>query len=87
MTDKPKNPPAFPSSCTADGYSPNVAEGMTLRDYFAARADVPWAALMETYQLNKQVGCNPPTVQELLEYRAEIKYIEADAMLRAREGK
>lgn len=86
MTNKPENPPAFP--CNADAYACGaVTAGMTLRDYFAGQADVPWNAVIETYRENKQVGCNPPTVEAILNYRAELKYIEADAMLRAREGK
>ena len=30
--------PAFPMSCTRDGYMPNVPEGMSLRDWFAGQA-------------------------------------------------
>ena len=35
MTDKPRNPPAFPDSVGLDG---SIYEGMTLRDHFAGLA-------------------------------------------------
>lgn len=55
--------------------------GMSLRDWFATHADVPWNAAIETLSLR---GCSHPTVKQLAEYRAQLKYIEADAMLAAR---
>ena len=62
---------AFPTSNyqkivpISTGYS----EGMTLRDYFAAKA-------MQSFVLNKNI---------LLDDAAELAYKMADAMLRARE--
>ena len=62
---------AFPTSNyqkivpISTGYS----EGMTLRDYFAAKA-------MQSFVLNKNI---------LLDDAAELSYKMADAMLRARE--
>ena len=62
---------AFPTSNyqkivpVSTGYS----EGMTLRDYFAAKA-------MQSFVLNKNI---------LLDDAAELAYKMADAMLRARE--
>jgi len=57
--------------------------GMTLRDWFAGQADVPWNAVIETLAIK---GNKAPTVNELLTYRAELKYIEADAMISARKA-
>ena len=59
-------------------------DGMTLRDWFAGQANVPWNAAIETLRIR---GVDQPTVKELAEYRAELKYIEADAMLAARRTK
>lgn len=78
MTDK-KDKPAFPHQ-KEDG-SPYW--GMTLRDYFAAHADIPWNAVIETYEINRKK--KNPTVSEIAMYRSELKYIEADAMLAARD--
>lgn len=57
--------------------------GMTLRDWFAGQADIPWNAVIETLAIK---GNQSPTVIDLLTYRAELKYIEADAMIAARKG-
>jgi hypothetical protein len=57
--------------------------GMTLRDYFAAHADVSLYTPLEnlTAQLHRK-----PTIGEMAEYIAGIRTIEADAMLKAREA-
>ena len=66
--------PAFPSSNTPDtGY---YAEGMTLRDYFAAKALQGFIA----YASHK--GIYTPPDDEL----ANASYQLADAMLKAREA-
>lgn len=57
-------------------------DGMTLRDWFAGQADIPWNAVIETYRI--KTGRDSPTVLEIASYRAELKYIEADAMIAAR---
>lgn len=42
MTNKPKNPPAFPHECVTiyagGGESESAEQGMSLRDYFAGQA-------------------------------------------------
>jgi dUTP pyrophosphatase len=53
-------------------------ENISLRDYFATHADVPWNAVMETLKL---LGNHTPTVADMVAYRAKIAYTEADAML------
>lgn len=57
--------------------------GMTLRDYFAAHADVSIYRPLEslTDKLHRR-----PTNGEMAEYIASIRAIEADAMLKAREA-
>lgn len=57
--------------------------GMTLRDWFAANADVPWNAVIETLSIK---GEKNPTVGRMAEYRALLKFEEADAMLAARNN-
>ena len=71
-TDKP----AFPQ------YRPHpdsFSHGMTLRDYFAAHTDVSFYTPLEnlTAQLQRK-----PTIGEMAKYIANIRYIEADAMLK-----
>ncbi|WP_176026498.1 hypothetical protein [Brucella intermedia] len=56
---------------------------MYLRDYAAIHADIPWNAVIETLALR---GEDKPTVARMLGYRAELAYLQADAMLAARGG-
>jgi len=57
--------------------------GMTLRDWFAGQAIVPWNAVIETLSLK---GEQYPTAGRAAEYRAKLKYLEADAMLAERRS-
>jgi len=74
MTDKQTGGPAFPvfHQNEITGYIPPETAGMTLRDYFAAKA--------------MQVGgaANQPPAYDN-ETRARQAYEMADAMLKARE--
>ena len=73
-----KNEPAFPHLISAKidkdtlDMSIQIDTGMSLRDYFAAKA-------MQGIHAN--VECNERTFTEI----AEISYKQADAMLKARE--
>ena len=60
------NPPAFPSDYFADS-------GMTLRDYFAAKA-------MQGILFG--IECGPDDVKNVV----ESAYVLADAMMKAREA-
>ena len=88
----PVLPPLGPDDTAAVGY-PYVSEGMSLRDYLAAKADVG-----DFDHLSKAVGVallgrSCPSVDAgargclewWAEYRAALRYMEADAMLKARE--
>lgn len=61
----------------------NAMQGMSLRDYFATKCDVsqyaPGDVFWRTYGRN-------PSAAERAELIAEIRYIEADAMLAARSA-
>ena len=71
-----KNPPAFPSLhwVAPQGHSANEnPQGMTLRDYFAAKA--------------LQGQLSRPNAGYLTEHdHAEYAYMMADAMMKAREA-
>jgi hypothetical protein len=67
------NPPAFPTTKPLD-YWGDPNQGMTLRDYFAAKA-------MQGFMANKS---NPMHFQP--EADASWAYSIADAMLKAREA-
>ncbi|MEY2875855.1 MAG: hypothetical protein RLZZ373_3226 [Pseudomonadota bacterium] len=81
--------PAFPNECadTAHGRA-----GMSLRDYFATHCDI---GDMEQLSLSAGVtllGPEHPPATEMMgklrwwaDYRAALRYMEADAMLKARE--
>ena len=71
--------PAFPVP-DIDGSA--VAEGMTLRDYFAAKAMEGWVASSPVIAGEPMNG----SVQ-MAEQLAGASFILADAMLRAREQK
>ena len=55
--------------------------GMSLRDYFAAKCDIEVYAPADS--LYRKLGRNP-TVNELAAWIAEVRFIEADAVLAAR---
>ncbi len=76
MTQKPDNPPAFPCIDNAGPSGQTVwrHDGMTLRDYFAAKA---MQALMIAPE--KHTVCNADQC-------ANVAYLTADAMLKAREA-
>jgi hypothetical protein len=64
--------PAFPVN--SDNYASPDSTGMTLRDYFAAKAMQGLLAC--------DIDCGPDNVQSI----AESSYIMANAMLKAREA-
>ena len=70
---------AFPTT-ESNWYDEDVrSEGMTLRDYFAAKAmQGDWASQSEDYNLARYTD-------DALDKQAKIYYRMADAMLRARE--
>lgn len=79
---QPDNPPAFPRSEGGEGSFSLPQSGMTLRDWFAGQADVSVYNPLET--LRAKLG-RSPLMEELAAYVADIRRIEADAMLAARE--
>ena len=63
-------------------YADACKPGMSLRDYFAAKADV---AAYNPTQSFRMAHKKLPTIDELADYIATIRFIEADAMLSARQ--
>ncbi|WP_104556782.1 hypothetical protein [Enterobacter sichuanensis] len=68
--------PAFPVAGSEHNYP---IEGMTLRDYFAAKALSGWLA-------SYPESCTHPIVAGNADEVAKHSYMLADAMLRAREA-
>jgi hypothetical protein len=77
--NKPKNPPAFPFSVD-NGETVKYMTGMTLRDYFAARA--MQVILQSQYEDGIYIGDKDNISEQVC---ANSAYIMADAMLKARE--
>lgn len=73
---------AFPNPTSADFQHP-ACGGMTLRDWFAGQVDLSTYSIRATLErkLDGEV-----TIGEIAAYIAQIRYIEADAMI-ARRGK
>ena len=69
------NPPAFPTGTGVTPYNP----GMTLRDYFAAKA-------MQAFLTNDAIANSVNTSSEWLMKTAITSYEMADAMLKVREA-
>jgi hypothetical protein len=69
--------PAFPVSYDLSG--------MTLRDWFAGQAEIPWDAVLGTLSIKHPDRDKKFTLEEVSKFRAEAKYREADAMMAARE--
>ena len=77
-----KNPPAFPTNQYANGISPSGFDtGMTLRDYFAAKA--MQVILQSQYEDGIYVGDLDNDCEQVC---ANSAYIMADAMMKAREA-
>ena len=79
--------PAYPfgqvSEVTGQPINGYHNDGMSLRDYFAGQCDIEAYTPINTFEL--RYG-RKPKVEELADYIAEIRYLEADAMLAQREG-
>ena len=73
---KPNNPPAFPVQSVYIEDQETNSRGMTLRDYFAAKAMQGITPIL--YEI-----FDPGTVHERISHDA---YLFADAMLKAREA-
>ena len=82
MERKPKNPNAFPIALK-DNNNPfnSDAKGMTLRDYFAAKAMQANLSDLKTIRAMAQDAKGVP----FNEYLAKESYKMADAMLKQRE--
>lgn len=78
--DKNNGGPAFPAHCTSDGHAANVDGGMSLRDYFAAKAMQGMLAHATRYRPRPGASSN------WHEAMSEEAYEIADAMLRAKES-
>lgn len=76
--------PAFPSVGEGFGNVNYSAPGMTLRDWFAGQADIPWEVARAEAQHTLRVDM--PTRTEIIAARARLRGMEADAMLREREA-
>jgi len=77
-----KNPPAFPTNQYANGISPSGFDtGMTLRDYFAAKA---MQAFLSNDNLLKGACTWHKDGSETS--IAVLAYDQADAMMKAREA-
>ena len=76
MADTHDGGKAFP---VAGGYSP-AQSGMSLRDYFAAKA-------MTIVRIPLPSTTDDALIQTLLDAHAKTYYRLADAMLKAREGR
>ncbi len=83
MSDSNNGGPAFPSVGEGFGNPLYSAPGMTLRDYFASQADIPWQKAIEV--LMQQTGRKEFSIREVLKARSGLKYYEAEAMLTERE--
>ncbi len=81
MTDKQTGGPAFPSGLQeqSDDTVDSLHKGMTLRDYFAAKA---MQAVMNDWMQSFDVFQDADTAECI----ARDCYIVADAMLKARDG-
>jgi hypothetical protein len=93
MSSTPKHGgPAFPEPCTSDGNPANTRTGMSLRDYFAAHVIIPEAGLslehMESLKGEARPKHDSVSATEWYKWEAEAealyRYMQADAMLKAR---
>lgn len=71
---------AFPTTAgdEGDGFG-----GMTLRDYFAAESPV---SIEESARYCRSCGIKKPGWRDVFAARAKLKFMDADAMLKARDA-
>ena len=94
MTEKNNGGPAFPAPEAARWHfaDPSAYLGMTLRDYFAAKASEEdinehiWKGHKEQFVVDEGMGKSRLASREAMWTREEAKYRYADAMLKARES-
>lgn len=56
--------------------------GMTLRDYFAAKADIPWEVAADV--VYRQNGNANGTLTQIMRKRSQLRFEQADEMLAER---
>lgn len=71
--------PAFPFACQGPTTAPEFYYGITIRDYFAAKA---MASILTDWSIVK-----PDCAEQYVKDGCAMAYIVADAMLAAREAK
>lgn len=72
--------PAFPPHGAAFDHI-GIETGMSLRDYFATGCNISVYSPANTFETNQG---HRPTTEELAAWIAQVRYMEADAMLAAR---
>ncbi len=75
--------PAFPSQSIGPDFPPGWG-GMTLRDYFAAKAMQGWMANPTATPV--EAGVDDADPQALADVAAAFGYMVADAMMKARQS-
>ena len=81
--------PAFPRNHTRVTLESESIEGfkgfdgMSLRDWFAGQADIPWGTA-RTFA-KQWTGFPDPSFREIIEARTKLKFCEADTMLAERD--
>ena len=86
MSDRPENPPAFPNPdlVMPNGDFEHGQSGLTMRDYFAAKAMQGMLSCQDF--MNDQIIKFGITKEQALENVARWAYIQADAMLKQRNA-
>lgn len=83
MSAKPENPPAFPSPQNENFRAAEY--GMSLRDYFAAKAMQGALSNEENFKRFNEIRKQKKPDYFFENYVSEIAFCCADAMLKARE--
>jgi hypothetical protein len=94
MSEKDDGGPAYPAGYGLDGIC-IVYPGMSLRDWLAGQEDLNDCAETSFKSFSEALGITPVNYASdpigymawEAEIRAKIKYMRADAMLKARSGK
>jgi hypothetical protein len=81
------NPPAFPRPLSVDNFNPDISypahAGMTLRDYFAAKA---MQAMLSSPEFLVVVTADQAVGGNAKDRVSNVSFAYADAMLKAREA-
>jgi len=73
--------PAFPRPVSIDAVHNyyDDQQGMSLLEYYAGQADIPWQVIENVFI---KIHAQEPSIEQAINLRAELRFCEAEAMVK-----